>query len=67
MKPDAAIEFLRSNDLGKLLGQHSGLFSVQLQPPGTTAPAGQGTNGAYGADLAAMAEAAKALAIRGRG
>lgn len=34
-KPDAAIEYLRSNDLGRLLGQHTGLFSVQLQPPGS--------------------------------
>jgi phage portal protein BeeE len=67
MKPDAAIEFLRSNDLGKLIGQHSGLFSVQLQPPGTTASVGQSTNGANGADQQAMAEAAKALAILGRG
>jgi len=35
-KPDAATEYLRSDDLGRLVGQHSGLFSVQLQPPGTT-------------------------------
>lgn len=34
-KPDAAVAYLRSGDLGKLIGQHSGLFSVQLQPPGT--------------------------------
>lgn len=33
-EPDAAIEFIRSNDLSRLLSQHSGLFSVQLQPPG---------------------------------
>lgn len=39
MKPDAAIEFLRSNDLSRLVGQHSGLFSVQLQPPGSGQPA----------------------------
>ena len=37
-KPDAAVEFLRTNDLDKLAGQHSGLFSVQLQPPGTGNP-----------------------------
>ena len=32
--PNAAVEFVRSNDLGRLLDRHSGLFSVQLQPPG---------------------------------
>lgn len=36
--PDAAINYIRSDDLSTLVGQHSGLFSVQLQPPGTTAP-----------------------------
>lgn len=34
-QPDAAAEYLRTDDLGRLIGQHSGLFSVQLQPPGT--------------------------------
>lgn len=33
-EPDAATEYLRTDDLGQLIGQHSGLFSVQLQPPG---------------------------------
>ncbi len=37
-KPDAAVEFLKTNDLGKLTGQHSGLYSVQLQEPGATRP-----------------------------
>lgn len=32
--PDASVEFLATNDLMKLKGKHSGLFSVQLQPPG---------------------------------
>lgn len=36
-KPDAAADYLRTDDLGRLVGQHSGLFSVQLQPPGTQA------------------------------
>lgn len=36
--PDAAVEYLRSNDLGRLLNQHTGLFSVQLQPPGSQGP-----------------------------
>lgn len=31
--PDAAVEYLKTGDLGKLTGKHSGLFSVQLQPP----------------------------------
>lgn len=31
--PDAAIEYLRTDDLGRLYGRHSGLYSVQLQPP----------------------------------
>lgn len=34
-EPDAAVEYLLTNDLGKLRRRHSGLFSVQLQPPGT--------------------------------
>lgn len=32
--PDAAVEYLLADDLSALRGQHSGLFSVQLQPPG---------------------------------
>lgn len=35
--PDAAVEFVRNNgDLRRLLGEHSGLYSVQLQEPGAT-------------------------------
>lgn len=36
-EPDAVIKAVDSEDMTLLLGQHSGLFSVQLQPPGTTA------------------------------
>lgn len=36
--PDAAAEYLRTDDLGRLLGRHSGLYSVQLQPPGASSP-----------------------------
>lgn len=36
--PDAAVEFVLSGDPRRLVGNHSGLFSVQLQPPGTVAP-----------------------------
>ena len=32
---DAAVEYIQTNDLARLLGQHSGLLSVQIQPPGT--------------------------------
>jgi phage portal protein BeeE len=38
-EPDAAVEFLRSDDLSRLLGKHTGLFSVQLQAPGSADPA----------------------------
>jgi len=37
--PDAAISAVTNNNMALLAGQHSGLFSVQLQKPGTTAPA----------------------------
>jgi phage portal protein BeeE len=33
--PDAVVEAVASNDLGLLLGKHTGLYSVQLQPQGT--------------------------------
>lgn len=35
--PDAMIKAAMAGDLGLLKGTHSGLFSVQLQPPGTVA------------------------------
>jgi len=36
-KPDAAVDFVRNGgDYNRLTGQHTGLYSVQLQPPGTT-------------------------------
>lgn len=47
-EPDAAVQYLRSNDIGKLLGRHTGLFSVQLQPPGTAAPPPPSPNGTNG-------------------
>jgi hypothetical protein len=41
-KPDAAVAYLQSGDLGRLVGNHSGLYSVQLLPAGTqTGSAGQ--------------------------
>jgi phage portal protein BeeE len=36
--PDAAVAFVQTTDLAKLLGQHSGMLSVQLQTPGAVAP-----------------------------
>lgn len=38
-QPDAAVDAIISSDLSRLKGKHSGLYSVQLQPPGTLAPA----------------------------
>ena len=32
-QPDAAVEAVQTTDLGRLTGKHTGLFSVQLQPP----------------------------------
>ncbi len=32
-RPDAAAEFAQTGDEAMLIGQHTGLFSVQLQPP----------------------------------
>jgi len=34
-QPDAAVAYLQTNDLSRLLGQHTGLLPVQLQPPGS--------------------------------
>jgi phage portal protein BeeE len=32
--PDAAVEYVQTNDLNRLKGKHSGLVPVQLRPPG---------------------------------
>lgn len=42
--PDAAVDFVATNDLNSLRGSHSGLLPVQLQPPGTDRP-GASLNG----------------------
>ena len=34
-EPDAAVDAVISGDLNRLKGKHTGLYSVQLQPPGT--------------------------------
>lgn len=36
--PDSVIAAVEAEDPTLLIGQHSGLYSVQLQPPGTSAP-----------------------------
>ena len=36
-KPDAAVKAVEADDMSLLIGQHTGLYSVQLQPPGTVA------------------------------
>lgn len=42
---DAAVAFVQTGgDLAQLTGQHSGLFSVQLQPPGSDTPADSPTD-----------------------
>lgn len=38
-RPDAVVDAVKAGDLARLAGQHSGLYSVQLQEPGQ--PAGQ--------------------------
>lgn len=42
--PDAAVDFVATNDLNSLRGSHSGLLPVQLQPPGSDRP-GASLNG----------------------
>jgi hypothetical protein len=37
--PDAVVDAVDAGDLSRLTGQHSGLYSVQLQAPGSTEPA----------------------------
>lgn len=38
-EPDKVVEAVEADDLQQLKGTHSGLFSVQLQPPGSVTPA----------------------------
>lgn len=41
-KADAGVAYVETDDLSRLKGQHTGLFSVQLQAPGSTKmPAGE--------------------------
>lgn len=58
--PDAVIEYVRGNgDLSKLVGSHSGLYSVQLQEPGM---AGSGTSAEPAEPQESAAEVARAQA-----
>jgi phage portal protein BeeE len=55
-KPDDVIDAITAGDLKRLQGKHTGLYSVQLQPPGTKKP--EPTNGKPAASLGdLMAEA----------
>jgi hypothetical protein len=54
--PDVAVQAATNHDPALLIGAHSGLFSVQLQPPGTTNP---------DETVAVPARAAAALIARG--
>lgn len=46
-EPDAAVEYVQTNDLNRLKGHHTGLLSVQLTPPsqGTEPRPGASSNG----------------------
>src|SRR3990167_4485666 len=44
-EPDAVVAAVMAGDLRLLKGAHSGLFSVQLQPPGPKEPAPEPVNG----------------------
>ena len=45
-EPDAAVEYVQTNDLNRLKGHHTGLLSVQLTPPNQASPRpGASTNG----------------------
>jgi hypothetical protein len=37
-EPDAVVDAVKAGDLARLKGQHSGLYSVQLQEPGGEQP-----------------------------
>ncbi|MGL5910383.1 MAG: phage portal protein, partial [Phycicoccus sp.] len=37
-QPDAAVEYVTTNDPSRLIGKHTGLLPVQLQPPGSETP-----------------------------
>jgi hypothetical protein len=38
-EPDSVVDAVVAGDLSRLKGNHSGLFSIQLQQPGPKAPA----------------------------
>lgn len=43
--PDAAVDYVQTNDLNRLRGSHSGLLPVQLRPPGANDGAAAPLNG----------------------
>ena len=54
--PDAAVRYAETGEHAQLLGTHSGLFSVQLQPAGADAGAAPVRVQVSGADLARIGE-----------
>jgi phage portal protein BeeE len=44
-QPDAAVEYIQTNDLNRLKGRHTGLLPVQLQTPGSGSRPGASSNG----------------------
>jgi phage portal protein BeeE len=60
--PDAAVAAITAFDMGLLRGKHTGLRSVQLQPPNET-PSGSTMNGQSpnGGSSASMADVARAM------
>jgi len=58
-EPDAVVEFVQTNDLSRLRGQHTGLVPVQLQPPNPNQPTdgdrpGESLNGSANDSQAAL-------------
>ncbi len=61
-QPDVVVDAVTSGDLRRLVGGHSGLYSVQLQPPG----AGQDAAGEQTTEQALIARAEQQLVEDGR-
>lgn len=52
--PDSAVDFVTTNDLTRLRGNHSGLLPVQLQPPGSGERPDASMNGQVNGSQAAL-------------
>jgi hypothetical protein len=54
-EPDAAVQYLQTNDLSRLVGQHTGMRSVQLYPAGESEPRpGASSNGSVNGSQVAV-------------